>query len=73
MCTELAQGYREPEKKMSLLKPYTNFEKIKAMDIDEMADFLCGLCADVAMLAIYGVEMRSPNKQWLESEVTENA
>lgn len=39
MCIGLAGGYREPEKK-SLLKPYTNFDKMKDMDIDSMAEQL---------------------------------
>lgn len=40
MCLGLAQGYTEPkaEKKVSLLKPYTKFDEIKNMTIDEMAE-----------------------------------
>lgn len=35
MCIGLAGGYREPEKK-SLLKPYTNYDKIKDMSVEEL-------------------------------------
>lgn len=69
MCTETPNENREP-KKMSLLKPYTNFEKIKAMSIDELAVFYpCpydfdyeteGLCKKPDCIAC--------TKQWLESE-----
>lgn len=49
----------------------TNFEKIKNMTVEEMEDFLCGLCADLIMTGFTGESMRSPNKEWLESEVEE--
>lgn len=50
MCLGKAMGVTktpEKEKKTSLLKPYTNFEKIKAMDIDEMAEFLSDCETDI--------------------------
>ena len=47
----------------------TNFEKIKNMTVEEMEEFLCGLCADVVLQRISGESMQSPNKKWLESEV----
>lgn len=46
----------------------TNYERIKNMSIDEMADFLCGLLADFVLVVINDETMESPNKQWLESE-----
>lgn len=73
MCLGLASGYKEPEKKMSLLKPYTNFDRLKDASIDEMAViYPCpyerdsvydGSCADKDCIEC--------TKQWLESEVTE--
>ena len=53
MCLGKASGYREAKEnkteKVSLLKPYTNFEKIKSMTLDEMTEFLekvnCSACA----------------------------
>lgn len=47
----------------------TNYERIKNMTVDEMEEFLCGLCADVVLARLTGEPMRSPNKQWLDSEV----
>jgi len=43
-----------------------NFEKIKAMDIDEMAEFL----KDEEELGYFDVDINDV-KQWLESEVRE--
>lgn len=44
MCTGLANGGyippKEEKKAVSLIKPYTNFDRIKEMRIDEMAEFL---------------------------------
>lgn len=43
MCLGKAQAcIKQPkeEKKVSLLKPYTNYDKIKDMSVDELADFL---------------------------------
>lgn len=57
-----------------------NFEKIKAMDIDEMAEFIDSFipnCIDFRCpVWDYCEEICSPNckrtfKQWLESEVEE--
>lgn len=41
----------------------TNFEKIKSMDIDEMENFLCGLCADTIITSLGGPPTKSPNKK----------
>ena len=44
MCLGLAQGYIESkEKKVSLLKPYTNNDRINDMSIEEKAEFLYDL------------------------------
>lgn len=50
----------------------TNFEKIKAMDIDEMAEFLKSEeeMYDSDRLPMSGVDILDI-KQWLESEVRE--
>lgn len=50
----------------------TNFEKIKSMDIDEMENFLCGLCADTIITSLGGPPTKSPNKKWLESEADDS-
>ena len=66
----------ECKKPCYALQPLTNFEKIKQMTIEEMADWLqddisgCFCC-------IYGHDYTCPNtciygiKQWLESEAEE--
>ncbi len=48
----------------------TNYEKIKEMNLEEMEEFLCGLCADIT-LVLLGVTktMRNPNLNWLMEEV----
>lgn len=44
MCVGKAMGVVEaPEKKMSLLKPYTKFDEIKNMTIDEMAEIFANV------------------------------
>ena len=58
----------------------TNYEKIKAMSVEEMADFLIEdpipFCENYGGLeCIYGwheSDCRGHAKQWLESEVEEN-
>ena len=57
----------------------TNFEKIKAMSVEEMADFLTEnpspFCENQEFECIYGwheSDCRGHAKQWLESEVEEN-
>lgn len=56
---------------MNFLKQKTNFDAIKEMTIDELAQFLTdvecgdGLCADRELV-------RSQYKAWLESVVNEN-
>lgn len=56
--------------KVSLLKPYTNFDRIKAMNIDEMASTMpCPYSRDYLIDPF----CKSRNciactKQWLESE-----
>lgn len=71
MCTGLAQGYREPEKKMSLLKPYTNNDKINDMSIEEKIDFMFknNMCINLGKPC--NAECKSCIKQWLESEAEE--
>lgn len=75
------------KKKMSLLKPYTHFDKIKNMNIDELADFIeeinacccsaiCITCQSECEYSNLNFEERVEYchqniKQWLESEVTE--
>lgn len=44
----------------------TNFEKIKAMDIDEMAEWLNTIADDICIPCT-----TEAMKQWLESEVRE--
>lgn len=66
----------QEEKKTSLLKPYTNFENLKAMNINEMAEFLhqnsgCSTCAfsDVETGRPCGTgECIEGRKQWLMQE-----
>lgn len=41
------------------------------MSIEEMEEFLCSLVADTAIGMVTGGQMISPNRSWLESEVTE--
>ncbi len=58
---------------VSLLKPYTNFEKIKAMSLDEMVIAIinkCGKCcplSDDCQVTHYD-ECDLKLRQWLESE-----
>lgn len=61
---------KEETKPMSLLKPFTKYDKIKAMSIEEMENFLCGLVADAILGMATNEPMKSPNKSWLESEAT---
>lgn len=78
MCTGLANGCREP-KKMSLLKPYTNNDRINDMSLEEKAEFLtrktkCALCDDEVMqektdcISLKACTEYCHWKQWLESE-----
>ncbi len=64
MCLGLGNGcVVKEEKRTSLLKPYTNFEKIKKMSIDEMSNFLMDFVTEA---------LTNPKcivvKTWLESE-----
>lgn len=67
--------------KVSLLKPYTRFDFIKSMDIDEMAEFLtrttkCVFCDDEVMqektdcVSLKDCTEYCKWKQWLEGETT---
>ena len=46
-----------------------NFEKIKAMDIDEMAEYIRSECLTACIKGV--VLDENSIKQWLESEVRE--
>jgi hypothetical protein len=56
----------------------TNFEKIKAMSVEEMADFICGIYDDDECYGkfICGITIPAYNeiviKEYLESEVEED-
>ena len=62
---ELADNVIELDKK-ELQAPMTNYDRIKAMSVEEMADFLM----DWFMNCISGKAPMNV-KQWLESEVSE--
>ena len=78
MCLGLGNGcVPKEEKKTSLLKPYTNFENLKAMNINELAEKLVIVELNAAMVfAIGSPEEFSSLKQerqkdwieWLDSE-----
>ena len=59
----------------------TNFEKIKAMSVEEMANFIltvnkitdCDTCIAYGICSMkYGVSCRKHMTEWLESEVEED-
>lgn len=64
----------ENTKKMSLLKPYTNYDKIKDMSLDEMTDFFNHIIATCVTGDCEGCPFKGfcyfGSKQWLESEAT---
>lgn len=73
MCLGLGNGcVPNEEKKTSLLKPYTNFENIKDMDIDKMAESLAivevnAVCCYISMgKEEYNHFKSERKKQWLE-------
>lgn len=79
MCLGIASGYIEPkeEKKTSLLKPHTNFDSIKDMSLDELAEKLAtvelnAVCVYVSMDGSEYIRVKSERKkqwlEWLESE-----
>lgn len=78
MCLGLGNGcVVKEEKKTSLLKPYTNFENLKAMNINELAEKLVIVELNAVMVFCIGSpEEFSSLKQerqkdwieWLESE-----
>lgn len=79
MCLGLAQGCTEPkEKKVSLLKPYTNNDRINDMSIEEKANFIDDItrccandeCEHCPLNEAQPCDVFSIT-QWLESEVTE--
>lgn len=53
-------------------KPKTNFDKIKTMSVEEMADFLLEVHSNGWVMGAND-DLEDPlyNKEWLESEVTE--
>lgn len=74
ICPECRKKSKE---KVSLLKPHTQFEKIKAMNLDEMAEFIDTLTSqcdpvDCRKCPLFDVHCGGNNiKQWLESEAKE--
>lgn len=74
MCLGLGNGcVPKKENRTSLLKPYTQFDKIKAMDIDEMAySYPCPFgnvdveTGEICKNSDY--DCIKCTKQWLESE-----
>ena len=53
-------------------RPMTNYERIKNMSIDEMADYLIDCCNcpnDMFLCGSKGSVSEKHIKQWLESEV----
>lgn len=73
MCLGLGNGcVPKEEKKTSLLKPYTNFENIKDMNIDEMAESLAtvelnAVCCYISMNKEEYISTKAERKQqWLE-------
>lgn len=76
MCLGMDGGYIEPkeEKKTSLLKRKTNFDRIKEMTIDEMAAAI--MCPN-EIVCLDEKQVRCEEdcvaccKKWLESEVKE--
>lgn len=82
MCLGLGNGYRETEEKeknerLSLLKPYTNADKLKAMSNDELVNIIsdngffdCKFCA-YHYKDTCNSECQQGFKQYLESEAEE--
>lgn len=79
MCIGIASGYIEPkeEKKTSLLKRKTNFDNLKDMNLDELAEKLAtvelnAVCVYVSMDGAEYIRVKSERKkqwlEWLESE-----
>lgn len=75
MCLGKASGYREPKEnkteKVSLLKPNTNFDRIKDMSVDELAGVLATIEANAACIysgesVDYSYLKSERKKQWLE-------
>lgn len=74
MCLGLATGYQKNEEKSptSLLKPYTNFDKLKESSADEVATLLAGLGCHICPYKdkeCDHIDCKSAMKEWLESEV----
>lgn len=65
------------EKKCSEWKSLTNYDRIKAMSVEEMAEFICGIFDiqpdDSKFINGDLIPMYDENeiRQWLESEVSE--
>lgn len=72
---EMLQIYNTAVEALRLRKaPKTNFEHIKAMSVEEMAELLCG-CSDCTSGLYYGKDLcrygHNGYLEWLESEVIE--
>ena len=73
--TETVENRNEGTKKMSLLKPYTNRDRLM-MNSDELAHFLDGLAkgctndCDSCAISYIITCGKAGFKQWLESEAT---
>lgn len=65
---------REEKKTVSLLKPYTNFDRIKDMTIEKLSEFLdhtpCRNCSYIDVPCKL-TDCKDGIKHWLESEVEE--
>lgn len=79
MCLGLGNGCVAPKEKkgLSLVKPYTNADKINDMSIEEKAEFIAALTqycdpfdCDDCPLKDLSVCSKDGIKQWLESEAT---
>lgn len=73
MWSGKVSGYTEPkEEKVSLLKPYTNFDRIKDMKVEEIAEKLAVIEANAACVYCNPNEVdylsvkRERKKQWIE-------
>lgn len=73
MCLGLGNGcVLKEEKRTSLLKPYTNFDNIKDLNIDKMAEMLAivevnAVCCYISMGKEEYLKLKTERKkQWLE-------
>lgn len=73
MCLGLGNGcVLKEEKRTSLLKPYTNFDNIKDLNIDKMAEMLAivecnAVCCYIPMGKKEYLKLKTERKkQWIE-------